>query len=129
MVHWFILLSLRCINLQFFKQRVHAEGASFVGDDGNNALTKIFIAGHVAQQACEAHRGTHLLFATSCIKLAEYRIGWQGEGFAHSSAAHGYGSTKRASAFHHVLVFDAVVRWAVIGRVFTIERAVWNLVL
>ena len=49
MVHGFILLALRCVNLQFFKQRVHAEGASFVGDDGHNSLTKILIAGHVAQ--------------------------------------------------------------------------------
>ena len=49
MVYWFILLALRCINLQFFKQRVHAEGASFIGDDGNDALTKVFVACHVAQ--------------------------------------------------------------------------------
>ena len=57
-------LAVRCIDSQGTEQRVHAEGACFVGHDGNDALADAFSTGQVAQEAHEA-----IVVLTDCLPL------------------------------------------------------------
>lgn len=66
-----VLLALRGVDLQRGEQRIHAERAAFVGDDGYHQLADVLVAAQVAQQAGEAHGGAHLLLARPTSELLE----------------------------------------------------------
>ena len=71
MVDRLVLLTLGGVDLQLAEQRVHAERARLVGDDRHDALAELLVAGEVAQQAGEAHRGADRLVARAAEQLGE----------------------------------------------------------
>ena len=78
MVHRLVQLAVRCVDAQGTEQRVHAEGACFVGHDGNDALADAFCPGQVTQEAHEGHRGADGLLAATFVELCVGVGRWQG---------------------------------------------------
>ena len=72
MVHRLVQLAVWGVDSQGTEQRVHAEGACFVGHNRDDALADAFSTGQVAQEAHEGHRGADGLLAAALVK---FRVG------------------------------------------------------
>ena len=77
------------VDLQLAEQRVHAERARLVGDDRHDALAELLVAGQVAQQAGEAHRGADRLVARAARAARRTTVG-----SGSSSGSRGRGSMR-----------------------------------
>ena len=71
MVDGLIELSLRGIDAEFAEQNFHAKRAGFVGNNRNDARSKVFRSAQSAKQACERHRRRNRLCART---LSEFGI-------------------------------------------------------
>ena len=83
MVHRFVELSLGVVDTEFREERVHPEGASFVGDDGDHAFTEGLVFHERAQHANKGHGGGDFHFPFRSFIKFRIRTGiWQVDGFA-----------------------------------------------
>ena len=71
----FIELALGRIDPDFAEQRVHAEGAGFVGDDRCDAMADFFVAQQQAEQPHEGHGRGNFHAAAAFEHVSELREG------------------------------------------------------
>src|SRR5215472_10379532 len=120
-VDWLIELTDAGVNADLTEERFHAEGASFVGNDGNDELADFGVAQKLGEQADEDHGGGDFAAVGAFVELFEVRV----RNALQRRRAHfalGHVSAELLAAFLHVLDFGTVV-----GR--TIERSVVQFVV
>ena len=70
----FVELADAGINSDLAKQGLHAEGAGFVGNDGNDKLADLWIPQQLRQQADENHGGRDFAAISAFVEFLEMRF-------------------------------------------------------
>jgi hypothetical protein len=104
------------INSHSAEQRFHAEGAGFVGNDGDYQLADFGILQHFAQHADEGHGGGNFAAVAAREKFIEEFIVVGGEGLGTDTARWNI-ATEGFAARANILNFVAVL-WRAIKRNF-----------
>ena len=117
-------LAQRGVDADLLEERVHAEGARLVGDDGHHAPAHDRVAQQVPQQLGEGHRRRDLLAAGAVLELAEDGVARRGQRLLQHDAAR-RGAAQRRAALLQVLDLRRVGPGVVVGRVLELSRRGW----
>ena len=120
-VDGFVVLSDAGIDSDLAEERFHAEGASFVGNDGHDQLAEFRIAQQLRQQAHEDHGRGHFAAIGAFVEFLEMRVGYGFQRFGPHLARRHVSAELFAARLH---IFDFC---AVVGR--TIERSIVQFVV
>ena len=66
-----VVLAVRIVDLDRWKERVHAKGTGLVRNDRDDVRSEILVAHKVLEQTHEGHRGGDLLFARPTLDTIE----------------------------------------------------------
>ena len=129
MINRLVELSLGGIDADLAEQRVHTEGAGFVGNDRDDPFADVLVTRQAAQQTSEAHGGRHCLAVGTRPHLCEGRRIRQRHRLADTRCALGHETVEGTPTLHHVLVLDGVGTELDVRRVLVVDELLGDLIL